>query len=76
MLLEKSMQARFLIPMAMALAYGVVFATVVILLLVPAVYLIVDDVKRLLPKNMRWIIETPEPDRPKTPAPEGSSVAP
>ena len=74
MLLEKSMQARFLIPMAMALAYGVVFATVVILLLVPAVYLIVDDVKRFLPKGMRWIIETPEPDPPK--APEESSVAP
>ena len=75
MLLEKSMQAKFLIPMAVALAYGVVFATVVILLMVPAVYLIVDDIKRILPKRMRWIIETPDPELSKTPELERGTVA-
>ena len=48
MLLEKSMQAKFLIPMAVSLAYGVMFATGVTLLLVPAAYLIVDDGRRAI----------------------------
>lgn len=43
MLLEKSLQAQFLIPMAVSLAFGVVFATFVTLVLVPCGYLIIDD---------------------------------
>ncbi len=38
MILETSAQARFLIPMAISLGFGVLFATVICLLLVPAVY--------------------------------------
>ncbi|MCP4710561.1 MAG: efflux RND transporter permease subunit [Planctomycetes bacterium] len=45
MILEKSMQARFLIPMAVSLAYGVVFATGITLVLVPSLYVILEDVK-------------------------------
>ena len=48
LLLEKSMQARFLIPMALSLAAGVLFATFVTLLLVPSLYLIVEDIKATL----------------------------
>lgn len=44
----RSTQAQFLIPMAVSLAYGVVFATVITLFLVPVVYLVLDDVKVLL----------------------------
>lgn len=47
MIFETSMQARFLIPMAIALGYGILFATVISLLLVPALYLIVEDIRRL-----------------------------
>jgi multidrug efflux pump subunit AcrB len=43
MLLEKSMQAVFLIPMVISLAMGLLFATFVILLLVPSFLLVVDD---------------------------------
>jgi multidrug efflux pump subunit AcrB len=43
MILERSVQARFLVPMAISLAFGVLFATVIILLLVPALYLILED---------------------------------
>lgn len=50
MIFETSMQARFLIPMAISLGFGVLFATFIILLLVPAVYLIVDDASRGLAK--------------------------
>ncbi|MCK5563964.1 MAG: efflux RND transporter permease subunit [Planctomycetes bacterium] len=47
MILEKSLQARFLIPMAVSLAFGIVFATMITLLLVPSLYLILEDVKSL-----------------------------
>jgi multidrug efflux pump subunit AcrB len=43
LLLETSVQAKMLIPMAVSLAFGVIFATVITLLLVPAYYLILDD---------------------------------
>ncbi len=48
LLLEKSMQAQFLIPMAVSLAFGVLFATFIILLLVPCLYAIQEDVKALV----------------------------
>ena len=48
LLLEKSLQAQFLIPMAVSLAFGVLFATVISLLIVPAVYLIIDDVASVI----------------------------
>lgn len=45
MILEKSLQARFLIPMAISLAFGVLFATAITLLLVPSLYMILEDIK-------------------------------
>ncbi len=47
MIAETSFQARFLVPMAISLGFGVLFATVIVLLLVPALYLLLDDVHRL-----------------------------
>ena len=46
MILETSVQARFLIPMAISLGFGILWATVVILLAVPALYVIYDDFLR------------------------------
>ena len=43
LLLEKSLQARFLIPMGISLAFGVLFATFITLLLVPSLYAILED---------------------------------
>jgi len=48
LMLERSMQARFLIPMAVSLAFGVIFATFITLVLVPSTYLIVEDLKLLM----------------------------
>ncbi len=45
MIAEKSLQARFLIPMAISLAFGVMFATCITLLLVPSLYMILEDIK-------------------------------
>ncbi|MFT5483411.1 MAG: multidrug efflux pump subunit AcrB [Halieaceae bacterium] len=46
-LLEQSNQAQMIVPMAISLAFGIVFATVISLLLVPALYVILDDINRL-----------------------------
>jgi multidrug efflux pump subunit AcrB len=46
MIFETSRQARFLIPMAVSLGYGILFATVITLIIVPSVYLIVEDFRR------------------------------
>jgi multidrug efflux pump subunit AcrB len=48
MLMETSLQARFLVPMAVSLAFGVAFATIFILTIVPCCYLIIEDLKGLL----------------------------
>ncbi|MCU0857753.1 MAG: efflux RND transporter permease subunit, partial [Pontiellaceae bacterium] len=45
MIFETSRQARFLIPMAISLGYGLLFATSITLLLVPSLYMIVEDIK-------------------------------
>lgn len=45
MILETSVQAKFLVPMAISLGFGVLFATGIMLLLVPALYHIVDDIR-------------------------------
>lgn len=51
MIFETSRQARFLIPMALSLGYGLVFATSITLVLVPSLYAIVEDVKGLFIKE-------------------------
>ncbi len=45
--LEKSLQAKIVIPMAVSLAFGIVFATLITLVLIPALYVILDDVKNM-----------------------------
>jgi multidrug efflux pump subunit AcrB len=45
MIFETSMQAKFLIPMAISLGFGILFATLICLLLVPAMYLVLADIK-------------------------------
>ena len=46
MILETSFQARMMIPMAISLGFGVVFATAITLVMVPSLFLIVNDVAR------------------------------
>ncbi len=45
MMMERSLQARFLIPMAISLAFGVMFATMITLFIVPSIYMILEDIK-------------------------------
>jgi multidrug efflux pump subunit AcrB len=46
-ILETSSQAFYLIPMAISLGFGIVFATAIILVIVPCLYLILEDIKLL-----------------------------
>ena len=46
MLLETDVQARFLIPMAVSLSFGILFATVITLILVPCIYLMLEDISK------------------------------
>lgn len=46
LMLEDSPQAAFLVPMAIALAWGIAFATAITLILIPVLVLIYNDVKQ------------------------------
>jgi len=50
MIFETSMQARFLIPMAISIGFGILFATIIILAIVPAFYLAIEDIRVLFKK--------------------------
>ena len=52
MIFETSLQARFMIPMAISLGFGIVFATGITLGLVPCFYVIVEDIKAGLARLM------------------------
>lgn len=52
-LLETTLQAQHLIPMAISLGFGIVFATAIILILVPCLYMTLEDIKGLRPKAVK-----------------------
>ncbi|MEM6910814.1 MAG: efflux RND transporter permease subunit [Verrucomicrobiota bacterium] len=71
MLLEQDLQAKFLIPMAVSLSFGILFATLITLILVPSVYLVLEDIKALLG---RLFGKDLSPDRALEAAEAGQSV--
>ena len=56
MLMETDMQARFIIPMAISLGFGILFATTITLLLVPSAYVILEDLRIA----GRWLLGRPQ----------------
>lgn len=57
MIFETSRQARFLIPMAISLGFGILFATLIALLLVPCLYLVVEDLKNFYQQQAKAALE-------------------
>jgi len=56
LIFESSTQAQFLIPMAVSLGFGILFATVVTLIMIPVNYLVFEDLRRLFGhKDSRFI---------------------
>ena len=66
MIFETSVQAKIMTPMAISLGYGILFATVISLLLVPSLYLILDD----------FIALRSAPSRPQNESRPATSTAP
>ncbi|WP_445778221.1 efflux RND transporter permease subunit [Shewanella sp.] len=64
-IMEKSLQAKIVIPMATSLAFGILFSTLVTLILVPVLYIILDDIKQLLRRMFIWWWK-PTPQTPKS----------
>jgi multidrug efflux pump subunit AcrB len=52
---EKSLQAQVVIPMALSLAFGILFATVITLLLIPCLYLILHDIQTMIGSTLRYL---------------------
>ena len=53
LIFEKSIQAKFLVPMAVSLGFGVLFSTLVTLILVPTTYVTFEQVKELFIKKIK-----------------------
>jgi multidrug efflux pump subunit AcrB len=53
-ILERSIQARFMIPMAISLGFGVMFATGITLLIIPCLYMILEDFHEFR-KVLGWV---------------------
>ena len=63
-LFEKSVQAQFLIPMAISMSFGLMGATLLVLILVPALYMLLDDVQSI----WRWLRTGSFPEESHDPA--------
>ena len=61
LILETSRQAQFLVPMAVSVAYGLLFGTFILLLVLPAQYLIINQL-RVFMNSAPWRKEYPAPE--------------
>ncbi|WP_146438492.1 efflux RND transporter permease subunit [Crateriforma conspicua] len=53
LIFETSLQAQYIIPMAISLGFGILFATAIILVLVPCLYMILEDITVLFASRRR-----------------------
>jgi multidrug efflux pump subunit AcrB len=61
-LLETSTQAQVVIPMAISISFGIIFATVITLFLIPALYLTKEDAMARLRRIRTWLAGSSAPD--------------
>ena len=66
-MLETSLQAQFVIPMAISLSFGIIFATLITLFLIPSLYLLQEDFGELMTAGKDLLLN-------KDPEPAASSV--
>lgn len=69
LLMEKSSSGQFLVPMAISLGFGILFATVITLILIPTNIMIADDVGRFLTRRVKKLSEADAPDQSEAGAP-------
>jgi multidrug efflux pump subunit AcrB len=68
LMMDRSLQAQFLIPMAVSLAFGVLFATVITLYLIPCALLIADDFWKAITLFSSWYSRPFHTANPKQPS--------
>jgi len=56
LLSENSIQAQFLIPMAISLGFGILFATAITLVLIPCCYMVGEELKSYVIRFFRWFL--------------------
>ncbi len=56
LIFDSSLQAQFLIPMAVSLAFGVLFATGITLFLIPCVLMAAADIGKMLRGGIAWYV--------------------
>ena len=66
-MLETSLQAQFVIPMAISLSFGIIFATLITLFLIPSLYMLQEDFGELMTAGKNLLLN-------KDPEPAGSSA--
>jgi len=67
MIFETSVQARMLIPMAVSLGFGVIFSTLIVLLLVPSLFVMIENLRARLKASWEYLFpgeSTPARDAP------------
>lgn len=57
LMFDRALHAQFIKPMAISLGYGILFATIITLFLIPAAYLVLEDIKRAVRKAFGWYAE-------------------
>ena len=67
-LFETSSHAQFVIPTAVSISFGIIFATIITLFLIPALYVLQEDAVARLQQIRNWVAGRPtdlsSPDRP------------
>ena len=62
MMLETSLQAKFMIPMAISIAFGVLFSSFITLFMVPCSYLLLEDWLRFAKRRSRRSADVDSPE--------------
>ena len=58
-MLETSVQAQYMIPMAISLSFGIIFATAITLFLIPSLYILQIDGFARTRRTVDWILGRP-----------------
>ncbi len=58
-MLETSVQAQYMIPMAISLSFGIIFATAITLFLIPSLYILQNDGFARTRQTVDWILGRP-----------------
>ncbi len=62
MLFESSLQAQLVIPMAISMSFGIVFATAITLVLIPCLYQVIDDISQSMSASKKKSIRFNNPE--------------